>query len=215
MNQKLFSNSYISELLGIPQRRIINITEKGLVIPPVEASGAGSKRQYSYLNLLEFGLIGNLFDIGFGIHLVKRILVDLRKDGDIKAWAEGHDSYFLKVARSYLSWVNKQQEKTGWATAHLLNDDVYKLKENIDPENMEQVNRVKDKLRSENKNTAILFYCFKEDGSRKKNIVPWGKEDMLATIFLQEDIYTSKGIIILNLGKIKEEIDKKIEEMKK
>lgn len=215
MNQRLFTNSDIRKILKIPQRRIVNVTEKGLVAPVIDASGAGSKRGYSYTNLLEIGLIENLFDIGLGVHLVKKILVDLKKDGDLEAWAENYDAYFSKVTKKYILWVKERQKKHNWFGSVLpVSDGTFKYikPRDIDLKNLEYVDLVKEWIKPK-KPTGVLFYGFKEDGSNKKNIVPWDIENPLAIAFLPEDIYTSKGIIVVNLGKIKEKIDKEIEEM--
>lgn len=207
MRKKLFYNSDIRKILNIPMRRIVNITDKALVIPVVDASGAGSKREYSYINLLEFGLIENLFDMGLGIQLVKKIVVDLRKDGDFKEWAEDFDSYFLKSAEKYVAWVKEQEEKNKMFGTHLL----------YDPDNTKDPNIIKNALKPKNQ-YGILFYTFKKDGYNKKRIVPWeivvsyDTRNFLAAPFLFEDIVTSKGMITVNLGGIKEEIDKKIKE---
>jgi hypothetical protein len=206
MRKKLFYNSDIRKILNIPMRRIVNITDKTLVIPVIDASGAGSKREYSYINLLEFGLIENLFDIGLGIQLVKKIVVALREDGDFKEWAEDFDSYFLKAAEKYISWIEKQQKRHKSAIGSL-----------FDPNNTKDPNIIKNALKPQ-KPYGILFYTFTKDGYNKKRIVPWeivipwDDSNFLAVPFLYEDIVTSKGMITVNLGRIKEDIDKKINE---
>ena len=206
MKNKLFYNSDIRKILNIPMRRIVNVTDKGLVVPVIDASGAGSKREYNLLNLLEFGLIENLFDIGLPIQLVKKIVVALREDGDFKEWAEDFDSYFLKAAEKLISWREKHQKRNPISTNSL-----------YDPNNTKDPNIIKNALKPP-KPEGILFYIFRKDGHNKKRIVPWeiktpwDDSNFLAAPFLYEDIVTSKGMIIVNLGSMKEEIEKKISE---
>lgn len=87
MTERLYTSSEVREILDISQRKMTHFAEKGLIIPVEDAKGAGSKRLYNYLNLLEFALCQMLFDMELGIHLVKRIVSDLREDQEIKLWA--------------------------------------------------------------------------------------------------------------------------------
>ncbi len=189
----------------MPMRRIVNFTDKGLVIPVVDASGAGSKREYNYLNLLEFGLIEYLFDIGMQIQMVKKIVVHLREDGDFEKWATNFDDYFLKVAEKYVAWINDQEKKSKYFA---------KMRHLYDPENTKDPNVIKNNLKPQ-KTFGFLFYCFKRDGSNKKKIVPyeiivpWDDHNFLVAPFLFEDIVAG-SVLTVNLGLIKEEIDKKI-----
>jgi len=206
MRKKTFKNSDVSEILNIAPRRILNVTEKGLVIPVVDASGAGSKREYDYTNLLEFGLIENLFKIGLGIHLVKKIVSDLREAGDFKDWAEDFDTFYLKSAEKYLLWVKEHQKKN----QHFDFSPLY------DPEKTNDPALVKNNLKPK-KPHGFLFYTFKEDGFNKKRIVSgeikpsWEDSNFFSAGFLFEDIVLSRAMLIVNLGEIKEKIDTKIE----
>jgi len=204
MVKKLFKNSDIRNILNMPMRRIVNFTDKGLVIPVIDASGAGSKREYSYVNLLEFGLIEYLFDIGLQIQMVKKIVVDLRGDGDFEKWATNFDDYFLNVAEKYVVWVKDQEGKNKmFGTIRL-----------YDPDNTKDPNVIKNNLKPK-KTFGFLFYTFKKDGNNKKRIVPyeiivpWDAHNFIVAPFLYEDIVTG-SVLTVNLGSIKEEIDKKI-----
>ena len=98
MNIKLFLNSDVTRILELTQRQVVHWTEKELVIPLVESKGAGSKRKYTYANLLEFSICKTLFDMGLGIHKVKLLLKDLRKDGQLTLWAEDYAKFLKKIA---------------------------------------------------------------------------------------------------------------------
>ena len=79
MKNKIFRNKDIVEITGLTMRQIVNWTDKGLIVPVLEANGAGSKREYSFRNILEIAIIRELFEIGFGIWRVKKIMKEVRK----------------------------------------------------------------------------------------------------------------------------------------
>jgi len=212
MKKKLYTTSDITRDLKISLRKIINWVGRGLVVPVVDASGAGSRRQYSYANLLEFGLVENLFDIGLGIHLIKRMLKDLRKDDNLDAWAEDWDSYWLETAKKHIQWLKEQQKKNKHFGTYLFNDGTnnpIKAKD-INPDDPKDIKLIEERLKPP-KPAGILAYGFKEDGSTEMKILPWDEENTLGTLFLHEYAYRNKGILIINLGRIKEKVDKRIE----
>lgn len=86
MTERLYTSSEVREILDISQRRMTHFAEKGLIIPVEDAKGAGSKRLYNHENLFEFALCQMLFDMELGIHLVKGIISDLRKNQEIRFW---------------------------------------------------------------------------------------------------------------------------------
>lgn len=214
MNDKLYMNLDVRQILGIPERRILNITQKGVVIPREEATGAGSRRKYTYTNLIEFALVENLLSLGLGIQLIKKILTDLRKDGDIYDWVEDWDNYFTKVAKKYILWIKEQQKKDKYFGFVLFNDGAKNLikTKDINPEDPKDVKLIKERLKPK-KPAGILAYRFKEDGSTEMNINPWDEENTLGTLFFHEYAYQSRGLLIINLGKIKSEVDSKIKKL--
>ena len=214
MKKKLYTSSDITRDLKISLRKIINWVERGLVVPVVDASGAGSRRQYSYINLLEFGLVEHLFDIGLSIHLIKRILNDLRRDGHLDAWAGNFDDFFKKAAKKLIYWAKDQYKKNKYYSGYM---SMYKdgtnrtiFLKDINPENPEHLKLVEEQLKPP-KPLGILAYRFKEDGSTEMKIVPLIEEDTLGILFLNEYAYQSKGVLIVNIGRIREKLDKRIE----
>lgn len=207
MKKNTFQNSDVVRILNIPQRRVLNAVEKGLVVPKVDSSGAGSKREYDYTNLLELGLIETLFDIGLGLHLVKKIVSDLREAGDFREWVEDWDNYFLKAAEKLSEWIKEHRKRNKLSRTPFP----------YDPENTEDPTVIKDAVKPK-KPFGILFYTFKKDGFSKKRIVPWeiktpwDESNFLIAPFFCEDIVTGKAMVIVNLGEIKEKIDAKLEE---
>ena len=210
---KLYTTSDITRDLNISLRKIINWVGRGLIVPMVDASGAGSRRQYSYTNLLEFGLVENLFDMGLGIHLIKKILKDLRRDDNLDAWAENFDDYFIKAAKKLIYWAKDQHEKSKDFSGYLFRDGINNpiLVKDINPEDPKDIKLIKERLKPP-KPVGILVYGIKKDGSTEMKIaIPWNEEDTLATLFLNEYIHQSKAVLIVNMGRIKERIDKSIE----
>lgn len=211
MSEKLFTNKDIRQILGIPERRIINLTEKGVISPFIDSSGAGSRRKYTYVNVIEFAFVENLIELGLGIHLVKRILTDLRNSGGIHDWVEDWDTYWLKAAKEHIQWLKRQHKANKWFRTILLNDGTNKVidAKDINPNSPQDLDIIQDRLKPP-KPSGILAYSFKKDGSTEMRIIPWGEENTLATLFLHDYSYQGKGLLIVNLGSIKAEVDSKI-----
>ena len=74
MQPQFYLNNQVAKIEGISPRQVLSLTDKGVVIPAREARGAGSKRGYDYINLIEFGICKRLFEMGHGIQSVKSIL---------------------------------------------------------------------------------------------------------------------------------------------
>ena len=198
MHREIFTNSNVIKICELPQRRIVHWTQVGLVEPVIEASGAGSKRHYSYKNLLEFGLCKELFDLGLGIQSVKGILKDLRSDGDLEAWVENYESYFMQIARRFEEWFK---------TAH----DSYPVPPDLtglNPFNWFTVEHLKKRIKPDNP-VGVLFYCFKRE-EKIKVIVPHNLREAIESVFSYKDIYQSNKMIIIDLGRIKTLIDHRI-----
>lgn len=94
---RTYLNSEVSEIVQIPKRQVIAWTEKGLVKPDTEARGAGHKRLYSYVNLIEFRLCRRLLYTSFDVHSVKDLLAELRKEDSLKDWALDFLRYLQKA----------------------------------------------------------------------------------------------------------------------
>jgi len=198
MDTRRFKSKEAEKICGLDQRKRIHWTQVGLVEPVVEASGAGSTREYSYANLLEFGLCKELFDIGLGIQSVKKILKDLREDGDLKSWAENYQSYYKEIAGEFERWFKSQRDKsfcppeiTG--TNPFLWFSPNQLKKRMSPDNP----------------VGVLFYCFKKEGNVKV-VVPLNLKEAVESVFPYKDIWLSRKMIIVDMGMVKFDIDHKI-----
>jgi len=114
---KLFKTHEVLKIAGIPQRRLTNLIDKGVVVPHIQARGAGNPSSYSYLNCLEICLAETLFQMGLSLHLVRDILQTMRDNRHLEDWADNYSAYFknqIEVLRklffdsSSKEWTEKE-----------------------------------------------------------------------------------------------------------
>jgi len=199
MTERLYTSSEVREILDVSQRKMTHFAEKGLIIPVEDAKGAGSKRLYNYVNLLEFALCQMLFDMELGIHLVKRIISDLRESGDIGVWSR-HDK------QSYISVTSKTYDET-------IKKDKKEISCEYFPVDIEATDF-----------TSALYYIFTDFQamSWKKIITiitPLGlnesiKEFNKEHFDISGEILNSKGMIVVNMGVIRQRVDKGAKKIK-
>lgn len=76
-----FSGAAAAEIAGISYRQLDYWTRTGLVSPSLAAaSGSGSRRRYSYTDLLELRVIKSLLDAGIKLENVREAFVYLREE---------------------------------------------------------------------------------------------------------------------------------------
>jgi DNA-binding transcriptional MerR regulator len=74
-----FSGTRTAEIVGITYRQLDYWARTDLVRPDVsDAKGSGSRRQYSYRNLLELRIIKQLLDAGIKLEVVRDVFTNLR-----------------------------------------------------------------------------------------------------------------------------------------
>jgi DNA-binding transcriptional MerR regulator len=74
-----FSGTRTAEIVGITYRQLDYWARTDLVRPAVtDAKGSGSRRQYSYRNLLELRIIKQLLDAGIKLEVVRDVFTNLR-----------------------------------------------------------------------------------------------------------------------------------------
>jgi DNA-binding transcriptional MerR regulator len=208
MREAVLSNKDIQRILRISERRVINLSEKGIVIPVVDSSGAGSRRQYSYTNLLEFALTENLLRVGLGIHLIKRIMDDLRKDGITHSWADDFEPYWSEMAAKHIAWLKKQSKHSQQI---ILKDGTLLDLRRLDPRDPGDLQKVKERLKP-SEHAGILVYSLRDDEPNDVKVIPWDIENRLATLFLHEYAHIEKNVLMVNLGRIKAEVDRAFRE---
>lgn len=83
-----FSGRRTAEIVGITYRQLDYWARTGLVTPSLaEARGSGSRRQYSYRDLLELKVIKTLLDAGLKLETVRQVFTYMRDNlgSDISA----------------------------------------------------------------------------------------------------------------------------------
>jgi DNA-binding transcriptional MerR regulator len=74
-----FSGTRTAEIVGISYRQLDYWARTDLVQPALcEAKGSGSRRRYSYRNLLELKIIKQLLDAGIKLETVRTVFSELR-----------------------------------------------------------------------------------------------------------------------------------------
>lgn len=195
MTERLYTSSEVREILDISQRKMTHFAEKGLIIPVEDAKGAGSKRLYNYVNLLEFALCQILFDMEIGIHLVKKFVSDLRGDKEINRWASKAAGY---VSRKYT-----RSDSDG---------DLLVGASGIDSENAEYIER--------NHGAGTLYYIYGNDKAEKKNykemfrIVSPENLPNFRKVLEECEVEDFMGMIVVNVERIKNIVDAGIKKIK-
>ena len=80
MSDEGFSGTRTASIVGITYRQLDYWTRTGLVRPSLaDAAGSGSRREYSYRDLLELRVIKNLLDAGIKLEAVREVFSYLRE----------------------------------------------------------------------------------------------------------------------------------------
>jgi DNA-binding transcriptional MerR regulator len=78
-----FSGTQATEIVGISYRQLDYWARTDLVRPSVaDARGSGSRRHYSYRNLLELRMVKSLLDAGIRLESVREVFRYLRENVD-------------------------------------------------------------------------------------------------------------------------------------
>lgn len=80
MNEQGFSGTKAASIVGISYRQLDYWARTGLVRPSmIDAAGSGTRREYSYRDLLELRVIKNLLDAGIRLESVRDVFSYLRE----------------------------------------------------------------------------------------------------------------------------------------
>jgi DNA-binding transcriptional MerR regulator len=80
-NQVGYSGKSTAEIVGITYRQLDYWARTDLIRPSLtDASGSGSRRQYSYRNLLELKVVKNLLDSGIRLEQVREVFAYLQDE---------------------------------------------------------------------------------------------------------------------------------------
>mgnify|MGYP002403851724 FL=1 len=100
-NEEMFSSSRTCDIVGITYRQLDYWARTGLFIPTGAANGSGSRRQYSFSDLVNLRVIKKMLDSGMKLQEVKRATDYLIAEGQTAANADlvmTSDSVFLHDA---------------------------------------------------------------------------------------------------------------------
>lgn len=179
---KYYTTRHLRENLGIPDRQAIDLSVRGVIIPVKDAHGAGSKRVYDYVNLLEFVLARDLLGIGLGIHKVKEIMWLLREARQWRGQRE-HNKKLEEAPEQYSEkYLKRVKQKVLFPSRTFM----------VDLENKSPI--------------AILVISFNEN-DRITLMIP--KNPNIES-YLHEKLISSKGCLIIDLLKIKKRVDEAI-----
>jgi DNA-binding transcriptional MerR regulator len=185
-----YTHSEVVKIFKLPSRRIVHWSQNGLIEAEIEASGAGSKRRYTFINLLEFALCEEFFSLGLGIQSVKKILKELRDGGDLKLWVEDFESYYKKIAAEFAQFYKSME--TIPSPVNLTDSNPFLWFQESDFDSF-----IKD-----NNGSGILFYFFK-GRERLKALVPLRMDRAIEAIYSYKGFSSSSKTIIINIGSIK------------
>lgn len=79
-NEYGYSTKRASDIIGVTYRQVDYWARTNLVTPDIEAEGSGSRRAYSYRNLLELRVVKSLLDAGFKLESVRKAFEYLRDE---------------------------------------------------------------------------------------------------------------------------------------
>jgi DNA-binding transcriptional MerR regulator len=97
----MFSSTRTCEIVGITYRQLDYWARKGLFCPSHEATGSGSRRQYSFMDLVNLRVIKNMLDNGMNLKEISRATEYLAAQGSDLGNADlvmTSDSVFLHDA---------------------------------------------------------------------------------------------------------------------
>lgn len=200
MENQNYLNKQVSEITGLTGRQVLSWSEKGLIVAFKESTGVGTKRFYNYLNLLEFGLCKVLFSMGIGFRAVKKMIGDLRKTDVLRNWSENFQEFYEDIAK---------KSSNAFCLA-LIKDHLIDVEDGKFQSVIEQFGKIIGTPYKPDHPTGILVYFFSEDEKPNVHIIPWEIDYAIRLDMMKEGISKGMGSIIVDIGKVKESIDRKL-----
>jgi len=141
---EMFSSSKTCEIAGISYRQLDYWARTGLFTPTEQASGSGSRRQYSFNDLVHLRVIKKMLDSGMKLQEVKRATDYLAQEDKSIANADlimTNDSVFLQDANEPEALYDLVKSGQGVFTVVALSqavDEVSGSISNADPDDQKQ-----------------------------------------------------------------------------
>jgi len=80
LHREAFNTKQVCAITGVSRKQIVHWDERGIVMPSLKsAAGRGSKRLYSYHDLLALRMVKRLRDLGISLQKIRRCVRYLRK----------------------------------------------------------------------------------------------------------------------------------------
>lgn len=173
----------------------------------VGGKGAGYKRKYDYVALLEFSLVKVLGDLGWSIDPIREFMADLRADNIIRSWGQNFSDHKQYLGSLIAWWRDRLVQTEKW----------FEGRADQEPTDLMIVDFALEFLKKypPDKDPEVTLLCVRTSPVRPHDtrwnfeIVPQGAE--IAAIKYLECL-GRKGIghLAIDLTRIKKSLDQKI-----
>lgn len=143
----MFSSSRTCEIVGITYRQLDYWARTGLFAPTEKANGSGSRRQYSFSDLVNLRVLKKMLDSGMKLQEVRRATDYLAQTGEDISNADlvmSKDSVFLHDANQPETLIdivkNGQGVFTIIALSQAANEVKHEIGKSLEPESTLQFN---------------------------------------------------------------------------
>lgn len=198
METRIFSNNEAAKITGTTPRQVLSWTERGMIIPYIETSGTGTKRGYNYTNLLEIILCKILIKRHFNFQKIKDIFLWLRTSGNLEDWATNFKKWHIEAVKKniehFKGLLNEAKKKNG--------PDVKMLESVLD-----MVGKMNPAPPEKPTGTFVIYFF---DDLEQYSLLPYNIDDTIALNTVKQAMMNSLMIDIINLGRIKSLLDKKL-----
>lgn len=134
-SKEMFTSSKTCEIVGITYRQLDYWARTGLFAPTEVAQGSGSRRQYSFTDLVQLRVIKKMLDSGMKLQEVKRATDYLSKENVALANADlimTNDSVFLQDANEPQALYDLVKSGQGVFTVVALSQAVEEVNGSLD-----------------------------------------------------------------------------------
>jgi len=125
MNHSEFTHKDIVKIFPwLKPRTLISWSERGLIKPTFEdASGRGSRRRYSYKNLLEISFANELLQYGIHFHTIRMLIGEFR---NLIEHEDFNRVFVVNQNRSLTGMVGPIHETSRWPEGYSMEIDKFK-----------------------------------------------------------------------------------------
>lgn len=128
-----FNSKLASRIVGVSLRQIQYWDEQGFVRPSVRlADGRGTRRLYSFSDLVRLGVAKDLTDRGLGLRRVRRCLKPLKQSLPVNGAARGSLHYLTDGDRLFLLTRDRQEILGAMRSRFVLSLGIGRLVEELD-----------------------------------------------------------------------------------